>query len=108
MTCLRNRPPPDNAPQASRRVYPGGKENAMEAPQNPAGPYTPELSPSPERRRQLIAEIADLPARLRRAVSGLSPDQLGTKYRNWTVRQIAHHLADSHVNALVRFKLALT
>jgi uncharacterized damage-inducible protein DinB len=41
-------------------------------------------------------------------VTGLSENQLDTRYRNWTVRQIVHHLADSHLNCFVRFKLALT
>jgi len=48
------------------------------------------------------------PAALQRAVDGLSEDQLDTRYRNWTIRQIVHHLADSHVNSYVRFKWALT
>ncbi|HEX6124501.1 MAG TPA: putative metal-dependent hydrolase [Pyrinomonadaceae bacterium] len=54
--------------------------------------------------------IADLPMRLRAAVEGLSEDQLDTPYREggWTLRQTVHHLADSHINSLCRFKLALT
>jgi hypothetical protein len=57
-----------------------------------------------------IAEIAALPAQLRAAVKGLSPEQLDTPYRDggWTVRQVAHHVPDSHLNSYVRFKLALT
>ncbi len=57
-----------------------------------------------------IRQIADTPARLRAAVEGLSPEQLDTPYRpgGWTVRQVVHHLPDSHVNAYTRFKLALT
>jgi uncharacterized damage-inducible protein DinB len=62
----------------------------------------------PERRNELIAVIANAPAALREAVAGLSEEQLDTKYRNWTIRQIVNHLADSHVNSYVRFKLALT
>jgi uncharacterized damage-inducible protein DinB len=63
-----------------------------------------------DRRRRLIEEIAEAPARLRAAVSGLSPEQLETPYREggWTVRQVVHHLADSHLNSYARFKLALT
>lgn len=51
-----------------------------------------------------------LPERLRAAVKGLSDAQLDTPYREggWTVRQVVHHVADSHANALIRFKLALT
>ena len=54
--------------------------------------------------------IAELPAHLREAVEGLDDSQLDTEYRpgGWTVRQTVHHIADSHANALIRFKLALT
>jgi hypothetical protein len=80
----------------------------MEPPQYPAGPDVPDENPTPGRRAELIAEIERAPAGLRRAVAGLSDAQLDTRYKNWTVRQIVHHVADSHVNAYVRFKLALT
>lgn len=61
-------------------------------------------------RQQWLAEIAEAPARLRAAVKGLTEAQLDTPYRpvGWTVRQVVHHLADSHMNAYVRFRLALT
>ena len=57
-----------------------------------------------------IAEIAAAPAALRSAVAGLSDDQLEARYRpdGWTVRQVVHHVPDSHLNAYTRFKLALT
>lgn len=57
-----------------------------------------------------ISDIAQLPADLKNAVKGLNDAQLDTPYRNggWTVRQVVHHLADSHMNAYIRFKLALT
>lgn len=57
-----------------------------------------------------INEIEDLPGLLREAVRDLDNEQLDTPYRSggWTVRQVVHHLADSHMNAYVRFKLALT
>ena len=80
----------------------------MTPPQSPAGEYTPEPDPSPARRAELIAEVERLPGALREAVAGLSAAQLDTKYRNWTVRQIVHHLADSHMHAFIRFRLALT
>ncbi len=80
----------------------------MIPPQAPAGDYVAEPNPSPARRAELIAEIADLPRILRQAVAGLATDELDAKYRNWTLRQIVHHLADSHVNAYVRFRLTLT
>jgi hypothetical protein len=61
-------------------------------------------------RAQRIDEIAAAPAALRKAVAGLDDAQLDTPYRpgGWTVRQVAHHVPDSHVNAYVRFKLAVT
>ncbi|MDQ3674753.1 MAG: putative metal-dependent hydrolase [Gemmatimonadota bacterium] len=59
---------------------------------------------------RLIGEIAETPGALRSAVAGLSRDQLETRYRpgGWTVKQVVHHLPDSHMNAYTRFKLALT
>jgi uncharacterized damage-inducible protein DinB len=59
---------------------------------------------------KLIAQIADTPSAMRSAVSGLSGDQLETRYRpgGWTVKQVVHHLPDSHLNAYTRFKLAMT
>lgn len=59
---------------------------------------------------RLIAEIAETPGALRSAVAGLSRDQLETRYRpgGWTVKQVVHHVPDSHLNAYTRFKLALT
>ncbi len=59
---------------------------------------------------QWINEIEELPTLLREAVKDLNNDQLDTPYRSggWTVRQVIHHLADSHMNAYIRFKLALT
>ncbi len=61
-------------------------------------------------RRQWIEEIAEAPAQLRAAIAGLNDRQLDTPYRDggWTVRQVIHHVPDSHMNSYVRFKLALT
>jgi hypothetical protein len=76
----------------------------------PVGKYTrPERLTGPER-EAAIAEIAALPARLRAAVAGLADAELDTPYRpgGWTVRQVVHHVPDSHANAYVRFKLGLT
>jgi hypothetical protein len=63
-----------------------------------------------EERMQLIENVAQMPKRLSASVAGLSAGQLDTPYRpgGWTVRQVVHHLADSHMNSFVRFKLALT
>lgn len=65
---------------------------------------------SPDERRVAIENIAQTPARLSDAVAGLTQEQLDTPYRDggWTVRQLVHHVADSHMNAYIRFKLALT
>jgi hypothetical protein len=80
----------------------------MSPPQNPAGEYVPDANPSAPKRAEMIAEIAALPAKVKALVANLTQAQLDTKYRNWTIRQIVHHLPDSHANAYVRFKLALT
>jgi len=79
-------------------------------PRYPVGRFTPVANPGPEIRQQSLADLSALPARLRAAVDGLSDEQLDTPYRDggWTVRQVVHHLADSHMNGLVRVKLALT
>jgi hypothetical protein len=75
----------------------------------PVGRFSPS-APSPTRRAADIAALAALPQQLRAAVAGLDDRQLDTPYRpgGWTVRQVVHHVADSHMNALVRLKLALT
>jgi hypothetical protein len=80
----------------------------LEPPQYPAGPYVPPEAHGAAECEGWIGEIERAPGRLRGAVSDLTDGQLDTTYRNWTVRQIAHHLADSHLNSYVRFKLALT
>ena len=80
----------------------------MDAPQHPVGAFVPEDNYGHERREELIAVIAAAPAALRQAVAGLTADQLDTRYKNWTVRLIVHHLADSHVNSYIRFKWTLT
>ena len=61
-------------------------------------------------RQKFIAQIEEAPGKLRAAVKGLTEQQLDTPYRDggWTVRQVVHHLPDSHMNAYVRFKLAAT
>jgi hypothetical protein len=76
----------------------------------PIGQFRFDGDASVSRRNQWIDEIAAAPARLRGAVAGLTPGQLDTPYREggWTVRQVMHHLPDSHLNAYTRIKLALT
>jgi len=83
----------------------------MDDPRYPTGRFQRPTAPlSTEQRRAMIDVIARTPADLRRAVNALSPDQLDTPYRDggWTVRQVVHHVPDSHLNAYTRFKLALT
>ena len=79
-------------------------------PRYPIGKFQKPQTITPADRTGAVATLNDLPARLRGAVSGLSDAQLNTAYRDggWTVRQVVHHVADSHMNALVRVKLALT
>ncbi len=76
----------------------------------PIGRYGHDGPLSADARARAIAEIAALPATLRAAVAGFTDAQLGTPYRpgGWNVRQTVHHVADSHANAYVRFRLALT
>jgi hypothetical protein len=76
----------------------------------PIGKFQFDGPPSEEQRKKLIDNIGETPAALRAAVGSLSAQQLDTPYREggWTVRQVAHHVPDSHMNAYVRFKLALT
>lgn len=76
----------------------------------PIGPFKLESAPTDEDIRRAIDEIAQAPAKLRAAVEGLSKEQLDTPYRpgGWTVRQVVHHVPDSHLNSYCRFKLSLT
>ena len=76
----------------------------------PVGRFEAPSASDTAERATFIRQIADAPERLRTAVDGLTRDQLDTPYRpgGWTVRQVVHHLPDSHVNAYVRFRLALT
>ena len=79
-------------------------------PRYPVGKFQQPLDVTPQLRQQAIEIIAETPARLRAAAGGLSPLQLDTPYRQggWTVRQVIHHLPDSHVNAYIRHRFALT
>jgi uncharacterized damage-inducible protein DinB len=76
----------------------------------PIGRFSPPSEYTPELRTKWIDAIASTPGHFRVAVSGLTDEQLDTPYRpgGWTVRQVVHHVPDSHMNAYVRFKLALT
>jgi uncharacterized damage-inducible protein DinB len=79
-------------------------------PRYPIGKLVLPTSAQPAEREERIGQIEATPAALRAAVAGLSEEQLETPYRpgGWSVRQLVHHLPDSHMNAYVRFRLALT
>ena len=76
----------------------------------PLGRFSPDPTPTHLTRKRHIDQIAALPSRMRHAITGLNQGQLDTPYRDggWTVRQVVHHVPDSHLNAYVRFKWALT
>ncbi len=76
----------------------------------PVGRFERPATLTPDQRRAAIDTIASAPMNLRAAVRGLDEAQLDTPYRpdGWTVRQVVHHVPDSHMNAFIRFKLALT
>ncbi|MEX2273063.1 MAG: putative metal-dependent hydrolase [Vicinamibacterales bacterium] len=106
----------DTREDESAKEDEGPKEEGGEKPMSeqdlryPVGKFKPVANPGPDVRRQAAADLSALPSRMRAAVNGLSDAQLDTPYRDggWTVRQVVHHVADSHMNGLVRVKLALT
>jgi len=79
-------------------------------PRYPIGQFTMPTEVTAARRLQAIDEIAATPAKMRAAVKSLTDSQLDTPYRDggWTVRQVVHHVPDSHMNAYIRLRLALT
>ncbi len=79
-------------------------------PRYPIGEFETPNSVAPEELRNAIAVLAETPGLLRNAVDGLNAARLDTPYRDagWTVRQVVHHVADSHMNAFIRLRLALT
>ena len=83
---------------------------AVPDPRYPIGRFAAPEMISPDDRLLAISTLAELPSELRNVVRGLDGGQLDAPYREggWTVRQVVHHVADSHMNALVRVKLALT
>ena len=76
----------------------------------PIGEFVPPDEVTQTERERWSGEVAQLPERVRGALKGLTDTQLDTPYRpsGWTVRQVVHHLPDSHLNSYTRFKLALT
>jgi uncharacterized damage-inducible protein DinB len=76
----------------------------------PIGKFEFKETITDQQRLEYIRQISETPAKLRAAVNGLNEQQLNTPYRDggWMVKQVVHHIADSHMNAYIRFKLALT
>jgi uncharacterized damage-inducible protein DinB len=86
-------------------------ETTDEALRYPTGRFhRPDRALTPDERAAAVARIAALPGEMRAALAGVDGERLETPYRpgGWTVRQVVHHVPDSHLNAYVRFKLALT
>jgi uncharacterized damage-inducible protein DinB len=82
----------------------------MTDPRYPIGKWERRDTLTPGERAAMIAQVGEVPARMRTAIAGLDEAQLDTPYREggWTVRQVVHHVPDSHLNSYTRFKLALT
>jgi hypothetical protein len=76
----------------------------------PIGKFKPPVTYTQHAINGWINDIKTFPGKLRNAVIGLNEKQLDTQYRTggWTIRQVVHHLADSHMNSIIRFKWALT
>jgi Mycothiol maleylpyruvate isomerase N-terminal domain len=82
----------------------------MADPRYPIGKFSFDGSLTEQQKARFLDDVEQTPARLKAAVRGLSDQRLDTPYRDggWTVRQVVHHVPDSHMNSYVRFKLALT
>ncbi|WP_141433553.1 YfiT family bacillithiol transferase [Bacillus sp. 03113] len=76
----------------------------------PIGQYNSPVEITKEHREEWIKVLAELPVLLKKSVMNLNEEQLNTEYRpgGWTIRQVIHHIADSHMNSFIRFKLSLT
>ena len=76
----------------------------------PIGKYTPNKAPGDQQLQQWINEIEHFPSKVEELTRGISVETLNWKYRpdGWTIKQVIHHCADSHMNSIIRFKLALT
>jgi len=76
----------------------------------PIGKYIPNRSPNPNKLQQWIKDISTFPSEVEKLANGLSAVELNWKYRpkGWSLKQVIHHCADSHINSIMRFKLCLT
>ena len=94
----------------SAAVFHGSVEGMNNDLRHPIGKFVRPATLTPQEREQALQKIAELPKKLRAAVTGLSESQIDTPYRDggWTVRQTIHHVADSHMQAIARMRLALT
>src|ERR1700712_2386474 len=79
-------------------------------PRYPIGKFEPQEAYSPDEVKHNISRIASLPEKIKKAIHQLDNSQLDTPYRDggWTIRQVVHHVPDSHMNAYIRTKWALT
>ena len=109
MCCTRRRRRTRWSTECGRRYGLKGDMD-VDALRYPTGTFDSSQPLTTDKRNGWIADIRDLPEQLRSAVAGLTPAQLDTPYREggWTVRQVVHHVPDSHMNGYIRFKLALT
>jgi len=82
----------------------------MSDPRYPIGKYVKPMVVDDAQHKALVEQLTVLPVQLRKSVEKLTDAQLDTPYRadGWTLRQVVHHVADSHVNAYIRFKFGLT
>ena len=76
----------------------------------PIGDFEQKITVTAEMREKFIQTLVEFPCKIRQAVQGLNDEQMHTPYRpdGWTPHQVIHHVADSHMNSLIRFKLGLT
>ena len=86
------------------------RETELQALRYPIGDFKPKENYSADDIKWYINTIELFPAKIKQAVAGLNNEQLDTPYREggWTIRQVVHHVVDSHINSYTRFKLALT
>jgi hypothetical protein len=106
--------PSGNDKQEKRRFYnrrmPATHDPVTHDPRYPVGRFSPPAAITPDDRRDAVLTLAEMPEQLRESLRHLGPEQIDTPYREggWTVRQLVHHIADSHMAAFFRTRKALT